>query len=350
MSGLAAFVTLVVAAIVYVAVNIASRETHHTGRDPVDPVWSLSHWNPNGVHTTKQCSLPSLPGSCIIEGVQQDQARQAATRTCQATTCIGFQGEIVSQGQVVPFSAACNIPFCGWSQCRITFGEGQYVQVIFTAQKTFSIQRTANLDLATKFYMFRQQINDKGLLVGQENGSLAQFFLLPAETTPPSSGTQMLILCYWNTAQVLGTGPRVTALSIQAVGRPQDTFIEIFVLLEALPQSISQAPAVPPASRVVSRKLLLFGGANRGGNPDNNVLAQFSLHQQTAMWKAINAPVNMPMLIMKWQNGGFYAFPEQQEYSTALNNYTNDAALVQDVLETRLIAQSTIDRPFYSWA
>lgn len=338
MSATAVFVVFLVAAGIYAAVNMMTRIWKHSGRDPVNPFWSSSQWDPNGIELLTTCTGPSFPGNCIIEGVQHVSS-QGATRTCVASVCIDFDGENV-KGNNIPFQATCDIPYCSWSQCFLTFDAGDRAFVAVDGPDRKLIVAATG----TIFYMQRQTIDEAGNKVSDQNGTLAQFFVLPTDVQPNSD--KMLVLGYTNTQPnpVPGVGGKVTQLQIGISSLPTEGFLDIFLLLEALPQSISPGVVTPP--NIVPRKILTFGGDQRTSNPPTNILSNFVSYEQQKMWKALNA--FGPLRVISWQHQGFYGL-EDDDYVKVLNSWTpSKSGLVQDALETRL--QTTgFERPFYNW-
>lgn len=340
MSRTAVFVVLLFAAGIYASVNILTRIWKHSGRDPVHVYWSSSQWDPNGINVISTCTGPLYPGTCIIEGVQPVSSA-SATRTCAASVCIDFDGSNV-KGDNIPFRATCNIPYCSWSECLLTFdGAIRAFLLVDIPSKTINVT-TIEAD-ATRFYMERQTISGSGKRVPDQGGTLAQFFIIP---TPQNKATSVILLGYMNTATI-AQRPDIhdcTKLGIFPRDSPPDGSLDIFLLLDALPQSVSEN--LPGAFNIVPKKILPFGGNTRVSNPSPEVLRRFINPNQTDMWKALNA--NRPMPIIAWQYNAFYGLQED-DYVIRLNSWTSISALLQDALETRLKSED-VERVFYIWS
>ena len=341
MSITAAILSFIAVAVIYVGVIFLSRAFPHSGRYRVNPLWGFSDWNQQDARPTKTCIVPSIPGNCVIEG--WTGAIQPATRTCNAPSCIGFDGTIIPYGQSVGFTAACDIPFCGWSQCILTFGDNLYLNVTRLGQDSFKITgvpKTAG-GLPTLFYMLRQEVSE-GVPEAQQNGTIAQFFILPP--ADGSLGSALLMLGYNNTATL-------TTLEILNFGRPVDSGgVDMFVLMEEIPQTISNK-VIGPATNVVTRKILAFGGGNRTSNPPLDVQQSFSTHNQTDMWNAINSEPGSLRIIHWYSNLNGYNATTDDNYIFAINDWkTIPSAIVQNVVESRLLLEvNGSDKPFYLW-
>lgn len=348
MSTTAAAITMIVVAIAYVGIIFLSRTYNHGGRDPVDPLYSVSQWKPNGWRLTSTCRVPASPGFCVIEG--WTGAYQDATRWCNVTDhpCIDPNtGENV-KGTAIPFIATCgSIPFCGWSQCKLTFSgtqtsSTQYLKVSsVTQQPLIGVPENE----ASLFYMERLSVGDKGLQSDQ-NGTIAQFYFIP----DVQQATNLYILCYNNQATV-PSQPNVnlTQLTIQAYNQGQFNLPTMFVLMEIMPTNVSSGLLQSPASGFVARKILAFSGSERTQNPSLDVLQAFNPHVQSALWKAA---LTYRLIGIFPKYGGFYGQPPDDFYSTIVNTWMTspDLNVAQDALEMRLLAEGPPQhRPFYTW-
>lgn len=352
MSLAVGFIVLVVVAIVFVGVNLLSRTYNRGGRMPVDPLYSISQWDPRGNHfNSEQCTGAAVPGYCIIEGLQQSTI--GATRTCSvaAGVCIDYDGSTVKGGESVPFRASCATPFCGWSQCQISFGNPdelsvrQYVTVTPSTGGTgFTI---SSAPIGSLFYMQRFHADGNGLH-NDANGTLAQFYYIPPA---PNSALQML--CYTNNANPpSGPEKEITMLSIQPPTRQTGTYLDMFVLMEAVPTSIAGGPGTS-ALNIMQRKILAFGGQDRHANPPVETLAKFNTHNMSSMWITAKAPDVQSLVIIRWTTefgaGCYYGSPETTVWTKNIYNWNTGILgnLRQDVVESRLLPNSS--PPFYSW-
>jgi hypothetical protein len=340
---------MVVAGILYVGTVALGKLHPHTGRNPINSLWSLSQWNPNGISVKGQCNKPLLPQTCLIEGVQTGTIQ--ITRDCIAPggVCIDYDGDNV-KGSTIPDIGSCIIPYCGWSQCYITFGSTTssqtYVQVIPADNGGFKLTGVSLQTPPTKFYMQRIAVNPgSGALVSDDNGTLCQFHLLPSDVQGYTGG-QLLMLSYTNgqpipqgAAEVTGDA---TLLSV-TLANTQPAPLNIFLLVDFMPQSIA-GQVVGPGNHIMSKKITVFGGNARLTNPSNSVLSSFTEHSQASIWNAITT--NGPILIIEYANGYFYGSQSRTSYASALRSWSPISLLAQNVYETRL---RNTDEPFYSW-
>lgn len=344
MSATAAAITMIIVAIVYVGVIFLSRHYNHGGRDPVDPLYSVSQWNPTGWKITSSCRVPPSPGFCVIEGLTG--AYQDGTRWCNLTDrpCIDPDtGENV-KGTAIPFVASCpSIPFCNWSQCKITFDAnltvGAYLKVSSVTQKTLI---NVDIDNASLFYMQRLSVGDKGLQ-NDQNGTIAQFFYIPED----QQNTNLYILCYNNSS---GS----TVLAIQPYNQGTFNLPTMFVLMETMSTTISSTPDKSPQTNFVARKILAFSGAERTQNPTLNVLAAFNVHNQSALWQAA-ITYHLICIFYKSDRQNFRGDPPDDYYFTILDNWNHPPSsltydIIQDAVESRLHdGAGIVHRPFYNW-
>ncbi len=114
MSSVTAVVIVLIATIViYAGVIFLSRAHNHGGRDSVDPLYSVSQWNPEKFELTHSCVIPTVPGQCVIEGFTG--AYQQAKHWCDlpgGAPCIDPNtGENVKNNPI-PFLVTCaHVPF-----------------------------------------------------------------------------------------------------------------------------------------------------------------------------------------------------------------------------------------------
>jgi hypothetical protein len=345
MSALVATLVMFAMAGVWVLTAFLNHTYDHGGRDPIDPLYSISQWDPKRVEITGACVVPPAPGNCIIEGTTG--AYQAATHWCQSPSgiCIDPDTGKNVQNNPIEFKVACQgVPYCGWSECIITFDGVNYVQVdsqTLAGGNTAFTFTQGTIDTATRFYMERLAVKDA--LVIDTNGIIARFYLLP-----PGGGI-VFTLSYTNSRviSIAGQPVQVTGLSIDKITGNSTPLLNMFILMEALPVSVASLPG----DAIVSKKILVFAGANRTVNPGLEDLVLFNDHVRSSMWKAAQI---YNLGVMDWvlqppSGGGYYSLP-QDTYALTLQDWTTPTSkyrLVQDVLETRL--RPVTSRVFYSW-
>lgn len=323
--------------VVYIIVNFLTRWFPHRGRDPIDALYSVSQWDPNGIKFTGQCyqKVGTLPGGCIIEGEQR--ITRAATRTCAADMCIGFEGENVTKGESVPFQASCAVSFCGMARCRITFDGVNFVEVS-GPEGEFSLSATRN---GTYFYMQRITETKKGLVL-DANGSIAQFYLISQDYS------RTYMLCYTNTSRPSKNDNELTMLVIQPTSRTGLGFLDMFLLMNTLPMSIVGAGT---DKRSVAKKILAFGGSDFQVNPSSAERAAFSSHEQSKIWAAINAKSTYVMTMIKWNADLNGFFGSTTPYEQMVYQWSDDSGVIQDAVESRLGDNLERSKPleFYAW-
>lgn len=344
MSIIAAIITLLVTAGVYVGTTLLNRRYNRSeGRDPVKPLYTLSQWNPSKWRATGECVIPTAPQTCIIEGMTG--AYQSATHWCDlheaGASCIDPDtGENV-QNNPIPTTIACaRIPFCGWSQCKLTFsGDGLFVRVKSSGDSRFTFENTSTDP--TLFYMERLSVSQKTGLSLDQNGTIARFFfILEGDSTVYS-------LAYVNNVPA-DRGAIVSALTVVQKDASSSQ-LTMFMLMEAMPTTITPH-AGPAPGDVVSAKILIFGGANRTQDPSVDVIAEFNSHVRQTLWLAAQ---KHDLVMISWSatSQRFESNPAEDSYYRILINWRSDTRyqIRQDAVESRLASFGSTNRAFYTW-
>lgn len=336
---------LVVAIVIYVAVIFSSRAYNHGGRDPINPLYSISQWDPGRVELIKTCVVPSFPGKCVIEGMTG--AYQEATHWCNvspAGPCIDPDTGANVKSNPIPFQVVCSeVPYCNWSQCSLKFDDNAYLSVQISPTGT-TLTNVPNMTQATVFYMERLIVGDNGLTKYQ-NGTIARFYF------QPQGSTDTYLLSYTNNYILPQTTDPITSLTIQLSTNTSGDLLTMFVLMEAMPTTVAFSLGAP-LSGIVAKKILGFGGFNRKSDPRIEELIDFNDHVQAKMWG--NA-LKYDLILIRWHTedvpAGFYGIP-QETYVKVLNGWSKNSpyALAQDIVEYRLLAEpGGASRAFYNW-